>query len=280
MKIVKNYIITKGSIYDQWGGIVEPYRFDINLPSHYWQQAHNETFMSIDYNKVKNKCKKIPEEKALYVGCVSMHLGHFLLESLQKFIDIYHLPNTIPVIVDIAPGFLPPGIKHLPMEDVEWVLRSFIKNEFYELPTLKKNEDDKKENDLDYYGNTLYIPEKYIQLSSWCEKPYMFADILKVIVDKAREISTVKPCDKIFLSRYETTSILKFFKANDPTSRIYDQIALVSYAKELRGDIGSNTHLSMFASADCKCTWTQNRKNSEGTKNQALCDMIKSFNIF
>ena len=264
-------MIYNRNVYDRWGYLVEPIRFSKGLPSHYWRQAHEDTTLSINYKEVKDDTKKITQKRIFYLGCVSMHLGHFLLESLQKFIDIYNLPSNIPVMCDISPGVLPKGIKHMPMEDVEWILRTFIKNKIIN-PTIGDSSG--------YHGDTLYIPEQYVQLSSFCNAPNMFSDIIKVIVSAARETSKVRPYGKIYLARYETKDNPKGFRKNNPKSKIYDQIARISYAKELMGDIGSNTHLSIFSTSGCKCTWTQNRKNTEGVKNQAICDMIKSFNTF
>ena len=269
MRIVKDYIVYRGHVYDQWGALVEPSRFNSNVFNHYWQQTNFGTPISVKYKDKKEKCAEAPVNKMIHVGTVSSHIGHFLLESLQKFIDVYYFPNNIPIVVEFGSSVLPDGIKHMPKEDTLWVIQSFIKNK---LISVKHKQG--------YYGDIVYVPDKYMQISSYCEKPYMFSDIIKTIVEEARKISNIEPHDKVYLSRYETKEVPEGFKANDPTSRIYDQIALISYAKELEGDHGSNTHLSIFAPASCKYTWTQNRPNLEASRNQAMMDLIKSFNTF
>ena len=58
------------------------------------------------------------------------------------------------------------------------------------------------------------------------------------------------------------------------------KIAKISFANELYGNVGSNTHLGIFAKKDAIINWTPRGSYEEGDRNQLICDLVKTYNNF
>jgi hypothetical protein len=107
------------------------------------------------------------------------------------------------------------------------------------------------------------------------------SSLINKIVDCSRiENGDVIEIEKYYLSRYEDEKENSKFIYSDPTELISRQIAKISFANELYGKVGSNTHLSIFAKYNAKTNWIPRDNYREGDRNQLICDLVKTYNNF
>ena len=266
MDIIKNAYVNRNGAYFNSGGLIEgTQRISINHQTKYWQQANveNPLSLNIDDNEIKNNIGE-----AIYIGRIPTHFGHFIMEGMARLCDVVNLNK--PIIGYITDGYLPEGILPTPQKEIRWMIQSATNEHFYE---INKNEI--------YLVETLYVPKLPYHLSHSCSEPWRMSQIIKKIVDCARsENIDVVEIKKYCLSRYEDIKENSDFTYSDPTESISRQIAKISLANELYGKVGSNTHLSMFAKSETKTNWIPRGTYKEGDRNQLICDLVKTYNIF
>ena len=106
--------------------------------------------------------------------------------------------------------------------------------------------------------------------------------LISRIVSSARQLhSKNKTIDSLWLSRYnEDINRNKYDVISDCKSSLSKQIADISDAEKLYGNSGSNTHLSIFAKSNTKTEWIQRGNFLETDRNQLICDLVKTFNLY
>lgn len=266
MDIIKNSYVDRNACYHNSGGLIDgTQRILMNHQTKYWQQGNVENFLSLNIDNVKNQIKI---EEAIYIGRIPTHFGHFIMEGMARLCDVVNISK--PIIGYITDGYLPEGIKPTPQNEIRWIIQSATNETFYEI-----NEDEI------YLVETLYVPRLPYHLSHSCSEPWRMCSIIKKIVDKARkENPDIVEIDRYCLNRYEDIKENSNFEYSDPTESISRQIAKISVVNELFGKIGSNTHLSIFAKSETKTNWIPRGSYQEGNRNQLICDLVKTYNIF
>jgi len=276
MEIIKNGFVNQNGAYYNSGGIVNnSQRIPTNHLMDYWQQGNGIINLSINKTEIINPIKI---EKALYVGRIPLHFGHFIIEGLARLCEAANI--DIPIIGYLTSGFLPSGIIPTPINDIRWVIKSITNEYFYEI-----NEGET------YQVETLYLPKLPIVLSQSCSEPWRFTPMIKKIVTSAlelypddfRKISNPTKIEKLYLRRYEEMNQTNiepsiYNRESNPTDSLAKQISYVSRADTLLGVMGSNTHLSVFAKSSAKTIWTD-RGDLNTHRNQLICDLIKTYNI-
>ena len=276
MEIIKNGFVTQNGAYYNSGGLVnDSQRITSNHVMDYWQQGNITTNLAINKNEI---LKLIKIEKALYVGRIPLHFGHFIIEGLARLCDAANF--DIPIIGYLTTGFLPEGILTTPIDDIRWVINSVTNQYFYEITDSET-----------YQIETLYVPKLPIILSQSCSEPWRFTPIIKKIVTSAlelypddfRQIANPTKIEKLYLRRYEEMNKCNiepsiYNRESNPTDSLAKQISYVCRADTLLGVMGSNTHLSIFAKSNVKTIWTH-RGDLNTYRNQLICDLIKTYNI-
>ncbi len=231
----------------------------------YWQQANVETALAKPKEALSNVSHTI--DRALYVGRIPTHFGHFWMEGFPRLCDAVTM--DIPIIGYITDGFLPEGIKATPQKEIRWVIGAVTGAEFIEV------------GEKETIGvRTLFVPDLPIKLSHSCAEPWRMTAAIKKVVEKARmENPEVKdPWDHLYLMRLgEEIPDADGYALSDPASSISSQIARVSFSAKLMGVIGSSTHLSMFAPSMCHTNWLS-RDNDQANRNQLICDLVRTYN--
>lgn len=266
MKIVDNSIVNRNGAYYNSGGLIEgTQRILLNHQTKYWQGGNVENYLSLNIDNIKNK---IRIDEALYIGRIPTHFGHFIMEGMARLCDVVNINK--PIIGYITDGYLPEGIKPTPQKEIRWVIQSATNENIYEI-----NEDET------YLVKTLYVPTLPYHLSHSCSEPWRMSSLIKKIVNHARmENYDINEIEKYYLSRYEDVKENNNYIYSDPTEPISRQIAKISFANELNGKVGSNTHLSIFAKNNTKTNWISRGSYNEGDRNQLICDLIKTYNNF
>lgn len=266
MKIVNNSFVNQNGAYYNSGGLIEgTQRILINHQTKYWQQGNIENYLSLNINSINNI---INVNEAIYIGRIPTHFGHFIMEGMARLCDIVNINK--PIIGYITDGYLPEGIKPTPQKEIRWMIKSATNEEFFE---ININET--------YLVETLYVPELPYHLSHSCSEPWRMSKVIQKIVNYARsENEDIVEIEKYYLSRFEDVKENNTLIYSDPTESFSRQIAKISFADELYGNIGSNTHLSIFAKADAKTNWTPRGSYQESDRNQLICDLVKTYNTF
>jgi hypothetical protein len=278
MEIVNNAFVNQTAAYYNSGGlIVGTQRIPYYNPQEYWQQANIETTLAI---KTTNIVETIKGEnfidKALYIGRIPEHLGHFIMEGLPRLSEVLNF--DIPIIGYTTKGFLPSGFETLPKEDIKWIFSRF-KNKFIEI----------SETDT-FMVNTLYVPQLPIKMCNNCEEPWRLSKLIKFLKDEAIKETGIVNCeDVLYLTRFDETmedinttmeSLNESsFEVHNPRSSLATQISKVSLAIKLYGIMGSNTHLSIFGRKEADTYWFP-RRNIERVRNQLICDLTKTYNLY
>jgi len=265
MEIVRNAFVNRIGAYYESGGLIEgTQRIPINHQSYYWQQANFENTLSINSNNISNK---IEIDEAIYIGRIPTHFGHFLMEGLPRLCDVVNIDK--PIIGYITDGFLPDGIKPTPEKEIRWVIMTATKEYFYEI-----NEDET------YLVKILFVPKLPYHLSNSCSEPWRMVNLINKLVTTARnENDDITNIDFYHLTNYHDNVVSIVFKYSDPNESLSKQIAKISYADNLFGKIGSNTHLSLFAKWEAKTNWESRSSYKESDRNQLICDFVKTFNL-
>lgn len=270
MKLIKNAYVTRAGVYNSVGGlIIGSQRINNNHPDLYWQQAGLELTLSKDFKESKIQ-KTI--NKAVFVGNIPQHFGHFIMEGLPRLCDVHKL--NLPMIGCIATGNLPPEMRVLPVEDIKWVISCLTNKKFHQTQPKKI-----------YKVENLYVPDLPYHLSHHCTEPERMTDMIKLIVNKA--IQTIPKNQQFIIKNLYlprdgeklTKSILNKHTIASTHFHISGQIANVVRAESLHGIIGSSTHISIFAHQNCLLNLTP-RKHIQAVRNQAICDLVKSFNDY
>lgn len=255
MEIIKNAYVTQNAAYYNSGGIVmNSQRIHNNHPIPYWQQGNFETPAANNFENIKPK--KIIDQ-AIYVGRIPTHFGHFIMEGLPRLCDIVSM--NIPIIGYATKGNLPPSNTNwIDKDSVDWVIKTLSNKKFHEVC-----------KDEVYQVKNLYVPYNPYHLSHSCSEPWRMSEMINKIVLKAIEDNPkIKQVRELDLPKY----------AYKKYPHISKQIAKVAKADKITGDMGSNTHLSIFASHKAKTNW-ESRGHIETDRNQAICDIVKSYNI-
>lgn len=266
MKIIENAYATLDGAYYESGGLIEgTQRIPTNHPMPYWQQGNVENFLGIQKDSIKSPIKI---DAALYVGRIPTHFGHFLLEGLPRLCDAPIM--NIPIVGYVTDGFLPNGIKATPRESIDWIINTVVSKKFY---TINEH--------TAFIVGKLYVPKLPIILSHSCPEPWRMSTIIEKIVKAARNKNkeTPKEIDSLTL-RTLNEKLDNTKEYSNPNSHISKQIAKVSYAKNLFGLTGSNTHISMFAQKNCRTHWEQRGDFNQTDRNQLICDLVKTYNKF
>ena len=263
MKLIQNaYVDRSGAYYLSGGLVVGSQRITCDHTMEYWQQANEEVSLGKKFDK---KVSQIPE--ALYVGRIPMHFGHFLLEGLPRLCDACNI--DIPLIGHIASGFIPDGLRTTPIESIEWVIQTISTQKFHEI-----------ELEETYKVDNLYVSDLPFHLSHSCTEPWRMTPMIKKLVKHARNDNpNISDIEELYLRR-DKEELYGDTRSSDPFSHISSQIARVSYAKKLHGQIGSSTHMSLFANQKCFLSWESRGDFQQGDRNQAICDIVKTFNDF
>jgi hypothetical protein len=263
MKIVTNAFVNQNGAYYNTGGIIEgTQRILCDNNSQYWQQGNiNNTLAIVS----PENFTEISE--AVYIGRIPTHLGHFIMEGMPRLCDISIINK--PIIGYITDGFLPEGIKSLPKNEVKWFINVLNQETFYEI----------NENEF-FYVKTLYVPKLPYHLSHSCAEPWRMSTLIKKIVEHCRlKHNNIHTIQKYWLSRYEDIKNDNFVFSN-PIEELSLQITKISLADNLYGNIGSNTHLSIFGKTNAKTYWNLDNTFIERTRNQLICDLIRTYNNF
>jgi len=265
MEKIKSAYVNQIGAYTRVCGLVEgTQRIPTNHRMEYWQQANTEIPLAIKTSNVKD-ASYIYE--ALYVGRIPTHFGHFLLEGLPRLCEAASM--GIPIVGYITDGFLPEGIKPTPRKEINWVIKSITDQKFYQ---IKK--------DKNFFVENLYVPRLPIVISQSCSEPRRMTPMIHKIVKAARkEYIPDFSIENLYLKR--TGEIIEpdnSLTISDPISILAKQISTVSFAKKISGKTGSNTHISMFAQADCFTDWQQRGDFLQSDRNQLICDLIKTYN--
>lgn len=264
MEIIKNAFVNQQGAYYSSGGLIPgTQRIPFIHTMSYWQQANMELCLAIKVDELK-EIKKI--NKALYIGRIPTHFGHFLLEGLPRICEACNI--DVPIIGYITNGFLPEGILPTPMESITWVIKSITSEDFFEI----------KSEEI-YQVEDLLVPKLPLILSHACSSPERMTPMIKKIVTAARlRNPEVKETEVLYLRRNEEPIRSEF--ESDPTSHISVQIARVSRAKKIEGKVGSNTHISLFAHQATITNWEYRGDFQQTDRNQLICDLIKTFNDY
>lgn len=264
MKIYNNCFVTQEGAFEENGALISgTQRIPFNHKMSYWQGA-NEKLNLVQSLSVSHDCTK---DEAIYVGRIPIHFGHFIMEGLPRLCDIHNL--DIPIIGFTTRGSLPIDKRVMPIDDVNFILRCLIeKRKFYKI----------EENET-YFIKKLLVPTLPFYLSYSCSEPWRMAPMIRLVVEKCREKANVSIKEKVYLSRDDEDYYKDDYSS--PYNHVSSQIALVSYADILGGKLGSNTHLSIFAKSNAITNWEINKNNSsEQMRNQAICDLVKTYNTF
>jgi hypothetical protein len=272
MKLIKNaYVTQSGAYYSSGGLVVGSQRIPSNHLMEYWQQANIETSLAL---KIENNSKIKKVKEALYIGRIPLHFGHFLLEGMPRLCDVCTF--KIPIIGFttkglIPKGLIPKGIFTTPIESINWVIDILKNKKLYQV----------SEKEI-YQVENLFIPELPLQLSQSCAEPQRMTPMIKKIVEAARKKnSKISYIENLYLKRSnEKISKRNKHTISDPSDHISKQIAMVSYAKKLYGNAGSNTHISMFAHQTCRTNFNPRGDFQQTDRNQLICDLIKTFNDY
>lgn len=288
MKIYKNCFLFRGYEdvpyypYDYKGVLIrEALRLPHHHPNKYWSNYHHHVEDLIDmetilsYIKEENECGfnyfEIPE--CVYVGGITNHIGHFILESLSKLSEATMM-SSIPTNYYIGDAVLPEGIVPCPKEEIKTVVDTLGLTQL-EIPP----------KGAFYMVDTLYVPEKPYILSHSCSEPWKTTEMIKKIVSKAVKLYPMEEIDILYLKRFGEAEDNKGYTYSDPNLPLLEQISMIYHSRKLIGQVGSNTHMCVFAKYDTETEWkTREGGNSghyeESYRNQAICDLIKTFNKF
>lgn len=275
MEIIENAIVDKDGAYYESGGLIygTP-RFPQDHKIKYWQQENKDIPLAKDFddNESHYKCnlkynKKI--DKAIYVGRLSTHLGHFILESLPKLSEAIMLDYPIIGKMEYNKS-KNKSVKHS-NKNIKWLFKTSTNNNFFNI-----------ESDEIYMINKLFLPQRPILLSESCSEPWKMKSIINKIVIAARKRhKKIKNVDHLYLKRFNE-DVINFnnYTISNPKEHISKQIAMISRAKNLYGIMGTNTHLSIFSQSITNCKWDKRGDFIERMRNQVICDLIKTFNEF
>ena len=268
MQIIKNSFVDRDAAYHASGGIIyDTQRITKNHSMEYWQQGNCETFLGKKFGSVEN-IKII--DQALYVGRIPTHFGHLIMEGLARLCDAPSI--RIPIIGYVTDGFLPEGIFPTPKKDVDWLISTITDQIFYQI-----------EEGETYNVKNLYVPTLPYFLSQHCAEPWRMSDLIKKVVDQAQSLhGNNLEVDDLYLIANNQNVDTKYLncKFSDPTSELSKQIAIASQAKKLYGNTGSNTHISIFAKKNCLTEWKQRGDFDQADRNQLICDLVKTYNLF
>lgn len=267
MNIYQNAYVDDKAAYFSSGGIIpDTARIPTSHLMEYWQQDNCEIPSAQSFKDVKIY-KEI--DAALYVGRIPSHFGHFLMEGLPRLCDAIHL--NIPIIGHIAYGKTKKPEHLIQIKSIEWMLKNITKEKFYRVKTNKI-----------YKIKNLYISDLPILLSQHCAEPWRMTPLIDRIVTKARKkFPKYKDNNRPLYLKRIGEEINFDGDISDPTTHVAEQIARVSYASELHGKAGSNSHVSMFAKFNAFTNWKERHDDFIQTnRNQLICDIIKTFNKF
>lgn len=234
----------------------------------YWQQANSELTVS----RTNRVGEIVPIEEALYIGRIPTHFGHFIMEGLPRLCDIHEM--KIPIVGYVTTGTLPPDKRPIPIDNVCGIIHMLSEEVYHHV-----------EVSFDYQVKKLYVPDLPYYLSYSCAEPWRMRDCIETIVTKCRQQNgdIENLSEDLWLSRddemSEAKTPLMAINASNPFSDIKEQIASISIRSKLHGFVGSNSHASIFARQSCKSNFTS-RGSWESDRNQAICDLVKSYNIY
>jgi hypothetical protein len=264
MKIVKDALVTRDGAYYSSGGLIPgTQRFPTNHRMEYWQQGNLELNLAVKLNRKPNRVM----ETALYAGRIPLHFGHFLMEGLPRMCDSVEF-SDIPMVGYYTEGFLPEGIEAMDIEDAKRIVEAFSSNGLSEI-------EDKEVVQV----KQLILPELPLVLSQSCSEPWRMTEMISLIVKRALELyPNTKEIGYLYLTRLKEEAQHPEVIQNHPSDDIFLQIAKVVKANCLAGVIGSNTHLSMFASKRTKTEWMPRGDYEQAHRNQCICDLIRTYN--
>ncbi len=265
IQIIEKAFVDSEAAYHYSGGIIEgSQRIPTNHLIDYWQGENKELTLSHDFKVEKSLIKM---KKALYVGRIPVHFGHFLMEGLPRLCEAINF--DIPIIGHFNPGTVKPENQYK-VDNVMWLIETLV-----EEPFIKVNE-----NEF-YRINKLFVPDLPLILSQSCAEPWRMTKAIKKIVKRARkENPDVKDNIKSLYLKRDDEKDIQGHEISDSKMHISKQIAKVSYAKKLIGKAGSNTHLSIFARHNAYTNWTLRHDFLQTNRNQLICDLVKTFNKF
>lgn len=291
MKIYNNCYLFRGyeeanfTPYDSNGVLIqEALRLPHQNLNKYWSQWHEADNIKtkIDFDEVLENLKDENRlgfnyryvDECVFVGGVTNHIGHFILESLSKLTEAVLMPNKVPVCYFVGDAVLPEGITPCPKEEIATIVDAMDINQL-KIPTRGEF----------YIIDTLYVPEKPYILSHSCSKPWQSQKMISKIVEKAIELYPMDYIDVLHLKRFGETEFDPSHTISNPTLPLLEQISMIYHAKKLIGQVGSNTHMCIFAKYNTPTEWTVRKGSNSGHyeesyRNQAICDLIKTFNKF
>lgn len=289
MKVFENCYIFRGYEgirllpYDKNGVLITD---AIRLPKHnlneYWSKYHSEDFLKskIDLDEVQikeeYKCRfdyKFIDE-CVFIGGVTNHIGHFILEPLALLAKANLMPNNTPIMYYLGDAVLPEDVLPCPKEEIKTVVDSINLNQ---LNIPKKGQF--------FHVSKLYVLDKPWVLSHSCPEPWVFKNTLEKIVNKAVDLYPMVTIEQLYLKRFGEKEINKDYTYSNPNEPLLKQISRIYHAKKLIGQVGSNTHMCVFAKYDTETLWlkrdgTNSGHYEESYRNQAICDLIKTYNKF
>ncbi len=256
--IYNNAIVTKNAAYRESGALIEgTQRISLEQPQTYWQQSNLELTCSI--NQKPSKTIKT----AIYVGRIPLHFGHFLIEGLPKLHQMYQL--DFPYIGYITKGFLPEGIKHMPEEQARKILNLLSSQKFYEI-----------DGDESILVENMIFSKPPLTISHTVHDPLCMSQLTTTLAQRCNDLYNLSDIEILKLNRYED-EIESY--SNNPEDELSLQIAKVYNAKKLIGNVGSNTHLSMFAKSICITDFKYRNEPTQTDRNQYICELIRTYNI-
>lgn len=268
MKFIQNAYVDRTGAYRKDGGLIlGTQRIPSEHRLEYWQQANLEISLarlSESFNE------PIVIEEALYVGRIPTHFGHFIMEGLPRLCDASVI--NIPIIGYITDGVLPEGKLPTSRETIMWFIDGITSETFFQI-----------EDGQSYLVKKLHIPKLPIILSQSCSEPWRMTPMIEKLVIKARSENPDIDSDieNLYLKRNEEVHYNdNHYILSEPEMHISKQITMISYAKNLHGLMGSNSHLSIFGKTNATTNWERINNFMERIRNQLICDLVKTYNKF
>lgn len=273
VQIFDNCYVNSLGAWDSSGVLIEgTTRISKNNREKYWQQANHEIKVSLNFKDIRVS-KRIT--KAFYLGWLPQHYGHFIMETLPRCRD--WIDYNIPGIGDTGLGLLPERAMKTPKESSEWLLRAMSKNHLIGIKQYI--------NESYIFVKKLYVGINPYNLSTNCPAPWRMSKIIEKIVNAARaENPSENEKERLYLKRHDESLdeiSEKKFQIDEivlPEMSISRQIAKISKARSLYGKAGSNAHACIWARADTELNFTDDRNYVDCRRNQAICQLVKTYN--
>lgn len=263
--------------YDEHGVLIsQSLRFLPNHPNEYWDNYFKSFKFDFDLNNYFENLKEDDSveyhyiDELFFIGGITNHIGHFIMESLPRISEYLTMPTETPFTGWVGQAIVPDGIVTCKKEEIESLL-----------PFLNSELNVSMKNEGIYRIKKLYLPELPIVLSKNCERPWQMKNILKLICELAVVRYPMDEIEHLHLVRFGENIEGKKCTLSNPEFPLLEQISMIHHAKKLTGQVGSNTHLCVFSKYDTVTEWTRrDRDNSghyiESYRNQAICDLVKT----